>query len=275
MKKYYLLFILIFTVNITVVSQLKFADNNAITQFLKTKTYIVLEDAIFSDFNTAIREIAAKHWKVTPYEIIDLATFEKINKKTNLSFLIVTIGEITGLNATFSFNLLNLIMGHPSGDINKQKEIIILPLSYYSEDDEEEDYDYKLGGILNAMQYYILNHSDRNWEEWVKENRKELKTKELWLTSSDLAPHLKTIEQIEKIYPYTVKIVETAAIEEAIDKKIPSVAFVHKVGDNTKPYCMKLIISCADGKPLYFNYDKVTKNIPAGMSVKDFKTLIE
>jgi len=274
LKKYYVLFFFIFTVNTTVFSQFKFADADLINQFLKTKTYIVLEDVLFSDFNTAIREVAEKHWKITPYEIIDVATFEKLSKKSELSFLIVSIGEVTGLASSFSFNLLNLIMGHPSGDINKMKEIIIVPLSYYSEDDEEENYAYKLGGILNAFQYYILNYPGENWKKWINENKKELKNKELWLTSSDLVPHL-TIEQIEEIYPYKVKIVSEKDIKNAVDEKLTHIAFMHKVGNNIHPYAMKLIISCADGKLLSFHYHKITKNEPTGMSIKDFKLLIE
>ena len=50
---------------------------------------------------------------------------------------------------------------------------------------------------------------------------------------------------------------------------------MHKVGNNIHPYAMKLIISCADGKLLSFHYHKNTKNEPAGMSIKDFKLLIE
>ena len=278
MKKFSILIFLAFITPISLFAQLKFADAKTVNDFLKTKTYIVLEDVVFSDFNNVINEVAAKHWKITKYEIIDVATFEKINKNPNNSFLIVTIGEVTGLPSSMSFNLLNLVMGNASGDINKMKEIIIVPLSYYSEDSEDEDsYAYKLGGILDAFQYFVLNQPGDDWKAWVKESKKDLKDKELWLTASDLSSNAKTLEQIKSVYPYPVKIATKEAIQEAIDKKMSNVAFVHKIGDdkNINAYCMKIIISCADGKLLYLNYDKITKNEPAGMLLKDFKALVE
>ncbi|NLJ81542.1 MAG: hypothetical protein GX330_00245, partial [Bacteroidales bacterium] len=76
-------------------AQLKFADSKTINEFLRTKTYIVLEDVMFSDFNTAINKAAKKHWKITPYEIINLKKYEQLNKNPKYSFLIVSIGEIT------------------------------------------------------------------------------------------------------------------------------------------------------------------------------------
>jgi hypothetical protein len=279
MKKHIVLILLFVIANTFVLAQIKFADSKTINEFMKTKTYIVLEDVMFSDFNSEIETAAAKHWKITKYEIIDVTTFEKISKNTGNSFLIVTIGEVTGLPTTFSFNLLNLVMGHSSGDINKMKEIIIVPLSYYSEEgDDEESYAYKLGGILDAFQYYILNQPGDDWKAWVKENKKDLKDKELWLTASDLAPEmLYSSEPIKSIYPYTVKIVTEKEIQQAIEKKLPHVAFVHKIGTqaNMNAYCMKLIIACVDGKLLYLNYDKITKNEAVGMLQKDFKALAE
>lgn len=278
MKKHIALFLLLIMVNISLFSQLKFADSKTINDFLKTKTYIVLEDIMFADFNDVIEEVAAKHWKITKYEIIDVLTFEKINKNPNNSFLIVTIGEVTGLPTSFSFNLLNLVMGHASGDINKMKEIIIVPLSYYSEEgEEEESYAYKLGGILDAFQYFVLNQPGDDWKTWVTENKKELKNKELWLTTSDLASDANSLDIIQSVYPYTVKIVSAKAIEEAINKKMPNVAFVHKIGTdaNKNAYCMKIIISCVDGKLLYIDYHKISNKENAGLLLRDFKTLAE
>ncbi len=258
-------------------AQLKFADSKTINEFLRTKTYIVLEDIMFSDFNTAINEAAKKHWKITPYEIINLKKYEQLSKSPKHSFLIVSIGEITGLKTSFSFNLLNLLMGHPSGNINKMKEIIIIPLSYYSEEGDEEEYAYKLSGILNAFQYYVLNHTNEDWKKWINENKKDLKNKELWLTKNDISSSIHTTEEIQNLYPYALKIVSEKEIEEAIDKKLPQVAFVHKVGKdiNQHAYCLKTIIACSDGKVLYLSYDKITKQEPAGMLIKDFKTLID
>lgn len=264
---------ILLTVNISMFAQLKFADKETLSAFLKTKTYIVLEDAMYSDFNNGIEQAAEKHWKITEYEIIDLASFEKLSKNPKLSFLIVTIGEATGIPGSFS--LLNLIMGDASGDVNKMKEIIIAPLSYYSEDSDEEPYAYKLGGLLEAFQAYVRCNPGDDWKMWVNENKKELKNKELWVVSNDLSVEAGDLKKIGSVYPYTVKIVSENEIRDAIDKKLPNVAFVHKVGVKAKDYCMKMIISCSDGKLLYINYHKIIDKSNAGLLLKDFKALTE
>ncbi|MFA7401893.1 MAG: hypothetical protein GX612_09485 [Bacteroidales bacterium] len=262
---------ILITINISVFAQLKFADKETLASFLKTKTYIVLEDAMYSDFNNAIKGAAEKHWKITEYEIIDLESFEKLSKNPKLSFLIVSIGEATGIPGSFS--LLNLIMGDASGDINKMKEIIIAPLSYYSEESDEEPYAYKLGGLLEAFQAYVRCNPGDDWKLWVNENKKELKNKELWVVSNDLSADAGDLKKIGSVYPYPIKIVSQETIRDAIDKKISNVAFVHKVGVKVKDYCMKMIISCSDGKLLYINYHKISDANNAGLLIKDFEAL--
>lgn len=272
MKKIIFISILL-TFNISMFAQLKFADKETMSAFLKTKTYIVLEDAMYSDFNNSIEQAAEKHWKITEYEIIDLASFEKLSKNPKLSFLIVTIGEATGIPGSFS--LLNLIMGDASGDINKMKEIIIAPLSYYTEESDEEPYGYKLGGILEAFQAYVRCNPGNDWKQWVSENKKELKNKELWVLGKDLSEEASDLKKISSYYPYPVKIVSEIEISDAIDKKLSNVAFVHKVGVKAKDYCLKMIISCSDGKLLFINYHKINDSNNSGLLLKDFMSLTE
>ena len=103
----------------------------------------------------------------------------------------------------------------------------------------------------------------------------EVKTKELWLTKSDLSASVNTVEKIKNIYPYKVVITSEEAIQQAIDNKQNNVAFLHKVGDSKirNAVCFKFIINCSDGKLLYGDYHTISQKEPNGFLPKDFNAL--
>ena len=266
-------------------AQVTFPNQETLQQFHKSKTYIVLEDAMFSQFNAVIREAAEKHWKITPYEVIDLAKFEKINTNPNASFLMVMMGEYTHIGKNATYDVLTLVMGHKSGNINKMPEILSVPIACFideNSDADEESYDYKLGGILKGMQYAV-NHiltqklNLTNLKNHLNASVKDVKSMELWLTKEDLSESVSTVEKIEKIYPYKVVITTAEAISQAIDSQKSGVAFVHTVGNKAikNTICLKVIISCADGKVLYGDFHTVTSKEPKGLLPKDFENLTQ
>jgi hypothetical protein len=235
---------------------------------------------MFSDFNTNIKEAAQQHWKVTPFEVITLEQFERLCKMPQASFLMVVMGEYTGFARNSTFNVLTLMMGHKSGDVNKMPEILSIPLSYYVPDGDEEEYGYKLGGILEGLQYAIQNILTQKInittiKDVFNNYSSEVKTKELWLTKNDLSSAVNSIEKIKPIYPYKVVITSEEEIQKAIDEKRNNVAFLHKVGNSSvsNAICLKLIINCSDGKPLYGDYHSISSKEPDGFLPKDFKSL--
>jgi uncharacterized protein involved in tolerance to divalent cations len=261
-------------------AQIKAPSAETMRAFSSSKTYIVMEDAMFSDFNTNIKEAARLHWKITPFEIISLSQFENLCKTPQASFLMVVMGEYTGFARNSIFNVLTLMMGHKSGDVNKMPEILSLPLSYYLPDGDEEDYGYKLGGILEGLQYAVKNILTQkinitSIKDIFNNYSSEVKTKELWVTMNDLSSAVNSIEKIKSVYPYKVVIASEEEIQQAIDEKKNNVAFLHKVGNSktSNTICLKLIINCADGKPLYGDYHTVSTKEPNGFLPKDFKAL--
>lgn len=283
MKIRHILWSLLVWINIGIhtQAQIKAPSAETLKAFAASKTYIVMEDAMFSDFNANIEEAAQRHWKITPFEIISLSQFEKQCKMPQASFLMVVMGEYTGGFAKNSiFNILTLMMGHKSGDVNKMPDILSIPLSYYDPDGDEEEYGYKLGGILEGMQYAVQNILPRkmtitNFKDVFNNYSNEVKTKELWVTKNDLASSVNTIEKIKAIYSYRVSITSEQAIQQAIDEKRNNVAFLHKVGNSDvhNATCLKVIINCADGKPLYGDYHSISAKEPNGLLPKDFKAL--
>ncbi|MDR2408762.1 MAG: hypothetical protein LBE13_11715 [Bacteroidales bacterium] len=283
MKIKYILWSLLLWINVEphTQAQIKAPSAETLKTFAASKTYIVLEDVMFSDFNANIEEAAQRHWRITPFEIISLSQFEKQCRTPQASFLMVVMGEYTGGFAKNStFNMLTLMMGHKSGDVNKMPEILSIPLSYYVPDGDEEDYGYKLVGILEGLQYAVKNILSQkmtitNFKDVFNNYSAEVKTKELWVTKNDLASSVNTTEKIKSIYPYKVIITSEQAIQKAIDEKQNNVVFLHKVGNSGVPNatCLKLIINCADGKPLYGDYHSISVKEPNGLLPKDFKAL--
>jgi len=263
-------------------SQIKTPNAETLKAFRSSKTYIVLEDVMFSEFNSTIKESAKQHWKITPYEIITLSQFENLCKNSQASFLMIVIGEYTGFAKNASFNVLTLMMGHKSGDVNKMPEILSVPLSYSNPDGNEEEYGYKLGGILEGVQYAVKNILTQKTaittatiKDIFNNYSHEVKTKELWLTKNDLSSLVNTQEKIKNNYPYKVSITSEEAIKQAIDEKRNDVVFLHKVGNPEirNAVCFKFIINCSDGKLLYGDYHTVSAKEPDGFLPKDFKAL--
>jgi len=264
-------------------AQAKMPTQEILKMFRMSKTYIVLEGTMFSDFDANIKDAAQKHWKITPYEIISVSQFESLSKTPNASFLMVVIGEYTSIGKNANFNLLTLVMGHKSGDVNKMPEILSIPLSSYSENGEEENYGYKLGGILEGFQYAVQNiltkttsvNSLAAIKDISNNYSKEVKTKELWVTKNDLSKLVNTADKIKSVYLYKVSITSEESIRQAIDEKRGDVAFLHRVGiaETKSSICLKIIINCSDGKLLYGDYHDISSKEPDGFLPKDFKVL--
>ncbi|MEI8202827.1 MAG: hypothetical protein WCH34_07435 [Bacteroidota bacterium] len=273
-----LLFVLVSTLS-NLHSQTQFANEQQLNAFLKTTTYVVLEETPFSLFNASIENVMKKHWTITPFKIITADEFTKTNRNPQNSFIYISLAQFSGNNSDNlnTFNILNLILGDKSGNINKMPDIGSVPLSY--EEVEDEAYAYKLGGLIMAMQYYVnykIQHPKESIQDLAKKNVGEIKTKELWLVAKELAPDMNTLDKIKKVYPYKVKLVSEEEIEKAIEEKNTNVVFLHKISPeeakkNSKAQCWIFIISASDGKPLYFDQHKIDNQHPDGLLSDDFK----
>lgn len=283
-------------------AQTKTASKEDIQRFKSSTTYVVLEENPFSVFNASIENSLQLFWKITPYKIIGTKEFEKLSTDPTKSFLYVSYAEITKTKTTlfsantylldnvdqFRYNLLNLVLGERSGNLNKMPDLASLPLSYVApvsknEDDNDEDevdYSYKLGGIFRLMQFYInwaTENPNKTFDQLMNLYTQEVKTLEIWATKEDLALEASSLEKIAKVYPYKVKIATTEQIEKAIAEGNSNAIFIHKIGpDKYKlkaPICFLTLINCATGKPYYFSYHKVKDKSLDGMLISDFKKL--
>jgi len=258
-------------------AQIKTPDKEKVDIFLKSKTYVVLEDNPFSAFNAFVSDGFSEVWKITPYEVISYEEFEKKMGDSRSSFLFVSQAQM-GKKEMFDYLIINLVLGDASKNLNKMPELCIVPVSYAEVD--EESYEYRFPALIKFIEYFIRNaekNPGKDIQQIVTENSSELKNYELWLVQSDLASSVNTVEKIKKYYPYALKITTTDEIEKAINENNPKVAFLHKVGPEGtitgSASVYKFVITAKEGKPLYFENHKINPDKPDALLDEDFKNM--
>jgi len=275
MKKSAFLFIL-FIISFRISAQINFANAAQIKLFLKTKTLVVIDGDPFSSFNATIKAAMPKFWTITPYDFISLDEFDKKKTNINYSFIMLSEAEQTEDGMKCTYNFLNLILGGTE-NLNNMPDLGSVPLSYV--DVDEENYLYKLGGILLFMQNhvkYASEHSTIVPKLINKDSGIDIKTKELWLLKDELPANFNTIEKIKTVYPYTVKLVTKDDIKKAIEDKNPNVVYMHKVGPQGTMEggkCWKFLVTAKEGEVLYYDGHKIDATHPDALLERDFKSI--
>lgn len=248
-------------------------------QFMKSTTYLVKYDNPFSSFNSTMEIAMQKYWTITPYKIITSAEFEKKCTDNTASFIFFS-EAVTTNNEALRFNILNIVMGSKSANINNMPDLGSVPLSYAIEEDEfaEEDYLYKIGVVLKFIQYYIqinVTKPDTDVKALVKMNQKCILDNEIWFLASELDIEVNSPEKIAKYYSGKVKIVSQQEIETAISNGKSGVLILHKVGpgESNSGKCLKFIVSASDGSPYFYSISDVSSRKPDAFTADDFKSL--
>lgn len=276
MKKIVLIIILLF-LGIKLQAQIKVPEKIYLDAFFKSKTYVVLEENPFSVWNEIIDSCMKHYWKITPYEIIAAADFDKKMKNPESSFLYLSLAQFTK-GGDYIYNILNLSMGDASGDLNSLHDVCLMPVAY--DEADEDSYNYKIGFLLEFLQNFVQTNRDNsgaNIQDMVKQNMALVRNYELLILSSDLPVNLNNISKIKSIYPYPVKVVSHQEMLKTIESKPANTAFLHKVGPDENSVdgsqCLKFIFTLQDGKPLYFDYHKISNDKPNAFLGDDFKAL--
>lgn len=278
MKKLLAMWMIAFVVS-NILAQDYVPTKEDIDRFLKTKTYVVLEENPLSEYNIIIQNVMQQEWNMTPYEFINQKEFE--SKRTNpaCSFLILMQVKFDKDKMSTKYNFLSLLLGKESFSYNQMPDLCSLPVSYVGVGDIE--YSYKLGIFLRFMQNHVRmliqdpSLAKANILKHYNDNIAELKGKTLYFVADELAKEVNTLAKIKKVYPGNVKIVTPDEAQQAIADKL-DVVLLHKVGpagSREKARCYKLLIGAADAKIYYFDYHMITEEEPDGFLAKDFKKL--
>ncbi|TCO04057.1 hypothetical protein [Natronoflexus pectinivorans] len=279
MKKY-VVALLILALPIVTFSQQHVPEVEDYERFLKSKTMVVLDDALMSFYNSRIQEVVERAWTITPYEFISSREFEEKKNDPNLSFLLTTIVTFDRDKTRARYNFLSLLMGQPNADVKTMPDLCSLPLSYL--DVEEDSYLYKLEAFVLFMQSHVRNAledsrfiGDRGFRRYNRE-RGSLEGKKLLLTKEDLAADISTRAAIAENYPYDFEIVTRDEIEAAIARQDPDVVFLHKVGPEgtrIRARVYKLLVGAADSKLYYWNYQMIKHRSDDAFQRRDLRRL--
>ena len=251
-----------------------------IRTFLGTTTYVVLEDNPMSEYNFKIKEAVERSWKITPFEFITATQFEEMRSDISKSFLVRLQIKFTGDKLEATYNFMSVVLGAAVKKHTDLPDICSLPLSYNSVG--EENYAFKVEALIRLAQKHIKNLEanpkliKKNIFKQYNKNSKLVKNKELWILEKDLDKSVRSLTDVRKNYPHSVKIVTPEDIEKAVNEKNPNVILLHKVGpDGTRlqARCYKLLIGAADGELYYYTYHMISKKNGDGFLAKDFKKI--
>lgn len=266
--------------SLTLFSQKHLPTASDYTKFYNTKTLVVMEDALFSDFNDKIKEAIKQNWMATEYEFISNAEFEKQRFNPKYSFLVTSTVTFNKDKTKAKYNFLSIVLGGPAKEISDMPDLCSIPLAYVMVD--EENYIYKLTALVQFMQNHIALVTKQpqiiteNVLRYYNKNNVETKDKTIYILKNEVEKDINSLSKIRKIYPGKVKLVETEEIEKAIKNKNNNVIFLHKVGpENTKnkARCFKILIGAGDAKFYYFDYHMVKGKQTDNFLKSDFKKL--
>lgn len=262
-----------------------FAERNLVRSedvkaFLKSTTYVVLEDNPMSGYNFKIKDAVEKSWKITPFKFITTKEFESMRNDIEKSFLVLVQMKFDKDKIPAVYNFLSLSMGAAVKKITDMPDVCSVPLSYFSV--PEDDYIYKIEGLIRFMQNHVKLIDQNptliknNIFEYYNKNTKDIKGKELWVVENDLEKNTRALAEIRKNYSYTVKVVTSENIEKAIAEKNPNVVYLHKVGPSgtrLQARCYKIVMGAGDDQIYYFDYHTITKSEGDGLLNSDFKKM--
>ncbi len=246
--------------------------------FYKSKTLVVLDDNMFSDFNLAIKDDLDGNWP-TEVGYISRSDFEKKRSDPQYSFLLTTTVTYPDDKLKAEYVYLSLLMGKPRTRLKDMPDLISVPLAYKSATDQK--WVYKLPAFIR----FILKHVEtmRANPSLISEtpllmynkNSQSLASKTLFLVKSDLEKSIQTEGAIRKVYPYNFRLVNESEVREALENKEPDVVILHKVGpeNNRKTRCYKMLMGADDSQIYYFDYHNISLKAPDALLEKDLKKM--
>ncbi len=268
-------FFFIFFCSLSSFSQINLAKETDYNDFMKTTTMVVMDANPFTGFNQTLVNAVEAFWKITPYEVISNKEFSVKKKVKNNSFIILSEASMEVKGKILKYKMLNLVLGGKASNLNEMPDLASVPLSYIDADDEE--YLYKLGGVLQFMQFFVrynLENPNTDIFKLVQKIEGKVGDKEIWLLPEEVANEINTTEKLKKYYQGKVKFATKDEIEAAILKKDDKVLFLHKIGsEENGSICWKFLIEAATGKAVYFSQDKVGSNTKPMFCADDFKKL--
>jgi hypothetical protein len=276
LKKYIFVFALV-SISLMALANPPLASKQQIGLFLNSTTYVVLESNSLS-YNAYIKEAVQKFWKITQFEFIDKLQFEKLRFDSKYSFLVILKGIYDNDPGGISYNYLSLVLGGTASLVTDMPEICSIPISY--NDDNSLGYGYAIPSIVNFMQIHAKVLQKKRLVILVQglnyyNNSKEFNDKVLLLNKETMAPDANSIQKIQSIYPYYVKLISTSEIEAELVSNPKNTLLNFHVGPTENSgagKCFEMIFD-VEGRLYYYNYRMITNENKDGFNLQDFKRI--
>lgn len=261
-------------------SQITYPTPRDAGKFLNTKTLVVLEDNMFSSFNSHIKTVVNDFWDITEFEFVSAKEFNEKRRDEQYSFLVPIQTSFQKDKSNTQWVFLNLLLGAETKAIAGMPEFCSIPLYVISE--EEEEYGYYLPLIIQFIQKRVAqikeNPDVKSLENltYYNKNIPMLENKTIYVLENDLSPEINTIEKIAEYYPYKIRIVSEDEIKQAIKEKFENVVVLHSVGPGTSEdagRCYKMLFGAADSQMYFYNYHTINPKRPVGLLSRDLKRL--
>ncbi|MFO7790859.1 MAG: hypothetical protein R6V32_09825 [Bacteroidales bacterium] len=246
-----------------------------IRDFEESKTYIVKEDMLISDYNLAIEEAVDNHWVSTDTEIISAEEFKDMRTDESASFVYKNPVYFDEDKTYTKYDYLFLSMGDKSGEQNKMRDLCAVPLAV--KDTKQEEYVYKTGLILEFMQEHInvcKKHPELDKKDVVdfySSREINLDEKELWLLKDEVEPKIRSRNDMKSVYPHDFRFVEEEDIKSAIEQGREDVLVLHLIKAGENRFCFKLIVSTDNAGLYYYDYHKTRKRKPSLLLKRDIR----
>jgi hypothetical protein len=247
---------------------------------MNTKTLVVLEDNMFSSFNSHIKTVVNEFWDITEFEFISAKEFNEKRRDEQYSYLVPIQTSFQKDKSNTQWVFLNLLLGAKTDAIAGMPEFCSIPLYVISE--EEEEYGYYLPLIIQFIQKrvaQIIENPDMGSLEnltYYNKNIPTLENKTIFVQENDLSPEINTIEKIAEYYPGKIKIVASDEMGEIIKAKSGNIVVLHSVGPGTAEdvgRCYKMLFGADDSRMYFYNYHTISPKRPDGLLSRDLKRL--
>ena len=276
-----LLFAILSTIfSLSLSAQSAFPTADEIESFYGTETLVVLENTMFSTYNSFIKSAMEEHWTLTLYKFVSVTDFNKERENPAYSFIVLTETKYDKDKSGSVFNFINLLLGKDVGRIEDLPEMCAIPLSYAGV--EDVDYGYKVGIVLRFMQAHVKHLSDdpsitgKKYLKYYNKFIPELTDKTILLSKSDLEPDLQSESRVKELYEHSIKVVDDDSIKEAIVGKSEKTLVLHMVGplkERVGGMCFKMLIGVDDGRMYYYGEHVITPKRPRGLQENDLKRI--
>ncbi|MDY0201475.1 MAG: hypothetical protein RBR40_10865 [Tenuifilaceae bacterium] len=274
-KRHILSVILIF-LGIVAMAKSPLPSQQQIGMFLNSTTCIVLENEV-NPYNAFIKEAVEEHWKTTPFEFINETEFEARRFDSRYSFLVLMKNVYDKDPGGVSYNYISLVLGSKAKKLVDMPEFCNVPLQYSN--DNKLDYAYAIPAIVQFVQKHVKNLEKKRFMISLRGlkyyNSSGFKGKQLLMNREKMAPDAYSVEKINGVYPYFVKLLSVDEIKEEIASNPKNSLFHFHVGPNQEKAvgrCFEMIFD-VDGNLYYFNSRLITNEDKDGFNMKDFKRI--